>query len=252
MKSVKYTLAALAAIALASFSTAQAQITPNGAGDLVLGIFNSTNSLEFDLGAYSTLSNGETWDLQNIVSGSGVGSGLTFNIVAAGGGAGAGGLGVDEIVTTGTKFAASLPNSLSTENSAITTLEGPNAVTGGTNETPSGANYTAAVQSSGDAASFYKKYGTGTTQFGFGGNYTLGQSYTGSNSIGLYDLLEPNTTGTPESAVEIGTFTFTTTDGDTVLTYDSLSATPEPSAYALGLCAIALFWVLKRRSSTIA
>jgi hypothetical protein len=242
MKSIKYTMAALAVIAIASVSTAQAQITPNGNGDLLLGIFNSTNSLEVDLGAYSTLTNGETWDLQSIPTVAG--TGLTFNISAAGGAGGAGGLGGFEIVTTTTKVPTTV-GSTSTETTAITAATGVNNIESGTDETPSGANYLAYLDSSSAAGSFKTKYNN--NGFGFGTtSYALGQTYTGSNSVDLYDLVNGN------APVDLGTFSFTTTDGDTVLTFDSLAATPEPSAYALGLCAIALFWVLKRRSSTIA
>jgi hypothetical protein len=48
-----------------------------------------------------------------------------------------------------------------------------------------------------------------------------------------------------------GTFQFSTDgSGNDILTYDPTS-TPEPSAYALGLCALALFFVLKRRNAMV-
>jgi hypothetical protein len=73
------------------------------------------------------------------------------------------------------------------------------------------------------------------------------QSHTGSNSSVPYYFLDVNN----DILTPLDSWTFSTSGSDTTLTYGAL-ATPEPSAYALGLCALALFWVLKRRSSTIA
>ena len=211
---------------------------------VILGLFNSTSSLEVDLGAYSSLTNGETYNLAALPTLAG--TGLTLNISGTAYNDVVGGLGAngDEIVTTTTKVPATV-GTISGESSKISTLAAPTALESGTNETPSGANFLAYLDSSSTASSFKTQYGT--TSFGFGtSSYALGQTYTGSNSVGLYDLVSGN------APVEVGTFTFSTTSNDTTLTYNTLSATPEPSAYALGLCALALFWVLKRRSSTVA
>ncbi len=58
----------------------------------------------------------------------------------------------------------------------------------------------------------------------------------------LFDLKAVNGVGK-----DIGTFTLSSSG---VLSFQSASqAVPEPSAYALGICAVVLFWVLKRRRS---
>jgi hypothetical protein len=240
MKSIKYTLAALALIATASFNTAKAQAV----GDVLLGVFNTTNSLQFDLGAYSTLSNGEEWDLGNVTGTIGDTSGdLTFDIAAAAGNSGAsGGLAKSNIAITGSVFNTPTPT-ITSENTAIATVA--TNFTQGTTETPESDDhsYLENLQSASTGGSFAYEYGS--SQFGFGSNYTLGQSWTGNDSAELALLVKNN------SAPQLGTFTTETVDNDTVLTYDTLSV-PEPSAYALGLAALALFWVLKRRSSTVA
>src|ERR1700733_1801040 len=95
MKPLKYTVAALAILAAASFSTsANAALT---AGSLVLGVEDTTgsvsNDLEVNLGTFATLSNNETWNLgtsQATVFGST--STLEFNIAGTGGAGGGGGL----------------------------------------------------------------------------------------------------------------------------------------------------------------
>jgi hypothetical protein len=234
MKSVKYTLAALAVIALASVSNVKAASD----GDVILGVFNSTNSLEFDLGSYSTLTSslptGLSWDLGNVTSTAG--SGLSFSFAAAATSLSAqGGVTKGDIALAGTNIPT--PSAaLGTVESTINSV--PTNFTTGTAETPltDGASYTEELLGS-TAAGAYAKQDNST---GFGLGTDIDAVWTGNDTADLYLLANG-------SATEIGQFTTTTTDGDTTLTFTSLSATPEPSAYALGLCAVALFFVLKRR-----
>jgi hypothetical protein len=232
MKSIKYTLAALAVIALASVSTAKAQDVP---GDYVLGAFNATNSLEFDLG--SSLANGETWNLGNVTSLAG--TGLDFSIVAASEkNFTEGSLPKNTLAVAGVNVASVSVLPLSTVN----TLE--ESVNQGTLETPASSNILDEhLQSNANQSDSYANLDTvltSGTSFGLG--YDIDQVWTGSDSASLFTLT-PN--GTP---VEIGTFSTSTVGGITTLTFDTVAA-PEPSAYALGLCAVALFFVLKRRRS---
>ena len=74
---------------------------------------------------------------------------------------------------------------------------------------------------------------------GFG--YSSNDEQTGAGTDELY-LVSPGTSLT--LAQDLGTFKISSSG---VLTFQS-QAVPEPSAYALGICAVVLFWVLKRRS----
>jgi hypothetical protein len=47
-----------------------------------------------------------------------------------------------------------------------------------------------------------------------------------------------------------GTFSLSGSGSNVTFSFNP-QAVPEPSAYALGLCAMLLFWVLKRRSSIV-
>jgi hypothetical protein len=99
-------------------------------------------------------------------------------------------------------------------------------------------------QLSSDSSSFAAE--DGNNGFGLGGSAGVEKTYTGNDSAPFYFIDYNNSVLTP-----LLTFSTSTVGGDTILTYGAV-ATPEPSAYALGLTALALFWVLKRRSSTVA
>jgi hypothetical protein len=226
MKSIKYTLAALALIAISSFNTAKA----NPTGDVILGIYNTTNSLQFDLGAYSTLTNGETWNLGN-VSSQASGGNLVFSLAAAASNlAAAGGLLKAQIAIAGINLPSTAPSNLGSELTAIGTVEQDQTSSPELESSTTGGSYA------------FEDNGNG---FGLGTANDPAQAFTGTDTANLYTLLKS------AAPVEVGTFTTATTAGDTTLTFNALS-TPEPSAYALGLTALALFWVLKRRSSTVA
>jgi hypothetical protein len=237
MKSIKYTLAALAVIALASVSTAKAQT--GAPGDLILGVFNTTNSLAFDLGTYTNLTSGESWDLGTVSST--VGSNLSFSLAdtANTSTSGAGGVPKNTILLAGTNIPTGTVPTLTSEFGAIQTAE--EAITGSGVTTVAAANghssYFELLESASGAGAYSVE--DGGNGFGIGSNIDV--TWTGSDTADLYSLTK---SGTP---VEVGVFSTATVGGDTVLTFNSLSATPEPSAYALGLCAVALFFVLKRR-----
>jgi hypothetical protein len=233
MKSIKYTLAALAVIALASVSTAKAQT--GAPGDLVLGVFNTTNSLEFDLGTYGSLASGETWDLGNVSSTAG--SNLSFSLadsVASANGT-QGGLPKGAIALAGINIPTGTVPTLTSEIQAISTVQGD--LTGTTVAAANGHSaYFEQLQGASTGGSYAQEDGGN----GFGIASNIDQSWTGNDTADLFTLVKSGT------ATEVGVFTTSTVGGDTILTFDTLAA-PEPSAYALGLCAVALFFVLKRR-----
>jgi hypothetical protein len=260
MKHLKYTVAALAIIAAASFTTsANAQTAV--AGDVLLGAYDSTesgngNSYEINLGTFSSLSNGETWNLGSTLSSLLTnGSDDLFGVSGYGTTANASfGLANNQVI---------LPNLLlDIANSAVSGT--PSSTTSGIVGAISGQNgpfNTAAASplltgTSSTSKSFTEVSiadgTTGSFAKAGGGYYSLGGG--ADNTLAVF-----STSGTVEidtltnggsSAVDAGTFTFSGTASDLTLTFNSpVSTTPEPSAYALGLCAIALFWVLRRRST---
>ncbi len=77
MKPLKYTVAALALIAVASFNQSAKAASP---GDVILGLGNSSTSVEFDLGAFSTLTANESFNLGTTISSTLGTSGVTFDI----------------------------------------------------------------------------------------------------------------------------------------------------------------------------
>jgi hypothetical protein len=86
----------------------------------------------------------------------------------------------------------------------------------------------------------------------FGSNKAIEQpssgSYTGptNSQLDLYQL--NNTTDTPSSTKGVYLGDFSLSSGG-VLTFNGAAAVPEPSAYAMGVIAAALFFVLRRRKA---
>ena len=112
--------------------------------------------------------------------------------------------------------------------------------------------YLGYIESSGAGSWTSAKPGaySGNTAFGIGSEIEQPStgSYTGPTDSVL-DFYEVDTkTGSNEPATFLGTFSLAP-DGILSFTGVAAQATPEPSAYALGLIAIALFVVLKRRKS---
>ncbi len=252
MKPLKYTVAALALIAVASFTqSAKAQ----NFGDLVLGVYDAAsggvaNSYQLDLGAFNSLTNGETFNLGTTVATEFAGdssANLQFNIAAIGVTGQVSGLSNEELAFT----ASTLPASISTSNaSPFTDLKAlVNDWQGTSINLPSstssnGTALLAVSNANSNAGSFDNEF-VKNNVYGLGsGDLTdLEASFTNGTTVELYT--NPNGSSTP---TEVGTFSLSDVGGNEILTFDTV-ATPEPSAYALGLCAIALFFVLKRRSS---
>jgi hypothetical protein len=243
MKNIKYTLAALALIAAASFSTAKAQ----NDGDVIVGVFNSTYSLAFDLGSFSSLSNGEQFNLGNVASL--VTGSSKFAIIGSANSdqTSSGGITAGDVVADGNSsqlLTQAQSGELSPTESTVDTVIGSFNANQLSSQTP-GTNVTkVSYQStSSDPQSFGAQ--DGGNGFGLGAAAGVEQTYTGNNSNIPFYLLDANN-GVLDTELP---FTFSTSGNDTILTY---GAVPEPSAYALGLTALALFWVLKRRNSTVA
>jgi hypothetical protein len=257
MKSIKYTAVALALIAAASFtSSAKAQT----AGDIILGLYDANssgtgtvvpNSYELDLGSFSSLTPGETFNLGSSISSefsSDSAASLVFNI-AGSGATGAGGLSAKETAFT----ASSLPTlpqhgGNTTENANLQNEIGlfneGTALTLGSSTSSTGTSISGISLANSNSGSFDTVINDNSGSYGYAGNALL-SAYPASGAVDFYTVTNSNS---QESAVLDGTFVFGGTASDTTLTFSPV-ATPEPSAYALGLCAVALFWVLNRRRS---
>ncbi len=249
MKSLKYTVAALAAIALASFtSSAMAQTVPP-TGDLIFGAYDTTGAItlsyELDLGAFSSLSNGETWNLGTTASSlfSSDSANIVWNIAGTGGSPGGGGLAKKAVAIT-VESLPSLPTNNTTEFGAIANVYA--AFNQGTSLTlvPTTSSNGTAIQAvsltNTNTSSVQQEFTTNGGGYGYGDGFS--DTYPSTDAVTL-ELIPNTTTG----ASADGTFVLSN-NGDT-LTYNALAATPEPSAYALGACAVALFLVLRRRKS---
>jgi hypothetical protein len=262
MKPLKYTMAALALIAAASFnSSAQAQVTPT-AGDVILGVYDSAatgavpTSYEVDLGAFSSLGLGtgktETWNLGTTIASTfsaDSSSALEFNIAASASSlAAAGGLASKEIAFTAETLPTLSPSN-SSVNTDIAATEVPTLASTGTGildgTSSTGTKFEAFTVANGTNGSFEGEI-VNANNYGLGGSGQILDSFPSTDLLTLFTKTGTGSGDTTANA--FGTFQFSTVDGDEILTFDP-AAVPEPSAYALGLCALVLFFVLKRRSS---
>jgi hypothetical protein len=98
-----------------------------------------------------------------------------------------------------------------------------------------------------DSYTFLLTNGGTTTTYGLGNLSHLEQTGLGSDS--LYAFIGSSATPKPNATL-LGTFTLSDPAGGPLLTFTPV-ATPEPSAYAVGICAFLLFVVLKRRHSVV-
>ena len=247
MKNLKFTTAALALLAAVSFTTS-AHATAGAS--LILGVYDSNNtglgSYEANIGTVASLFDGETWALGSTATGvfsSDSGATLKFAIAATGGniGSAANGLpGVKEIALTTTGTITPPGTGNSTLNTNITALYNEYGASNTTTLT-AGSNYTN-LSIGNITGSFQTEVGLNGGSYGLasGAQPNILSAYTTGEVVALDEF-----TSGASSTTEVGTFTVTSTG----LTFNTLASTLEPSAYALGMCAMLLFLVLKRRSS---
>ena len=240
MKPLKYTMAALAVIAVASFT--QSAMAQANVGDLVLGVYDtsggSTVSFELDLGAFCSLSNGKTWTLGTAVSGlysTDSTASLQWDISGTGGSTGGGGLGTKVVALTAETFTP-VSGQNANEIQAIETLDSNYG------ESDSTALSDGFSKPNANTGSFATEYALNNGGYGY--DTAAADTYPSTDSVTFYTVAN-KLSGAPTGVAD-GTFTLS--DNGDILTYNT-AAVPEPSAYALGLCALALFWVLKRRNS---
>jgi hypothetical protein len=269
----KLTVAALALAAIGLASTAaSAQVTP-GANDLVLSfqLAGVNTDLEVDLGSISALnlSPGAVTNLSSLFSLSDVSS--TFGASWANNTLGTGvnwsvaGInGVNDgssFYATSTAAAASVRTSnvggLGTAHDTIALLTTGAAGQGSLNGAPNGGAGTASSALIGGVVTTVNPTGTPagslsesyTTLSGGNPGYTFVSNLeaTGATTDDLFSFTPQSKVGTKfPLATDLGTFSLTATGFSFTA---AGQAVPEPSAYALGICAAVLFLVLRRRQS---
>ena len=233
-----YKLALLAALGLASVTVAQAQnyyndgTGANAAGDLIVGVSQSGvgNTEVIDIGAFTSLYNGETWNLSSLgLSSAGFSSTLSssalFGVVGDYNNPGAG---ADSLYATTTGFT---PNKINGSGSFGTDDGGLSNVQLGS----------AAIGSGNDWVSQNNAQVSGTMAAALG--YSPNASVTGVAD--LFTINDDN------SAPQLdGTFTLNPTTE--VLTFDTV-AVPEPTTYGLvaaaGLLVVSLRNKFSRRQA---
>ena len=124
---------------------------------------------------------------------------------------------------------------------------------GGYDSELSTANANNAIVTAASAGNSWSSFKPGVAdgQVAFGIGTDIEQAATGATgpTNSVLDLYEVDTkTGSNQPATFLGAFDLSSTG---LLTFDpaSAEAVPEPSAYALGITALVLFGVLKRRKS---
>jgi hypothetical protein len=266
MKHTKLLTTAALALASAALiqSSASAQVSAQ-TGDLVLGFDEvggtnpgSTQDYEVDLGAFTNYA--------------AAGYTISFNLntdLTTAYGSGYGDRTDVEYAIVGTNGTATGAKTL-----YVATPGADGAPTTSTNQSPGAADIQAYTLALNNATSASLKQGTlqftNSTTNGFTQAYNnangniFGQSTLGDTPLAqyisttgadqtttaeLYALPQSISNAVPAIPVDEGTFSFDSADG--ILTFTSATAlsTPEPSAYALGICALVLFAVLKRRHS---
>lgn len=206
MKS-SYKLALLAALGLASVSAVQAQNAVSG--DLIVGVYQpgAANTEVVDLGAATSLTDGETWNLSSALSG----AGITLSSTAMFGVAGDVNNG-DSTSLFYSTFGASNTHKIASfsawnsRDTALTTVPLGSEVTG------SATAWDQEVQ----------PVNSGTLGAALG--YNIDEPVTGAVQFW-------STEANNASPAKDGTFTLNTATD--VLTYNGITAVPEPSTYGL-------------------
>ena len=257
MKMNKLTMAALALAAIGFSSTAASAATVNvGLQDLVLGFqvpsgTGASTNLEVDLGSFSLFTPTATLTLAQLsvndltsVYGSNWASVVNWSVAGS-----TTSLGANAFYATSTTSIKTNSGLSGPSGNIITFTAGLNNQTSTANSTTS-----ATIGDSSTAASAIPSSYTSTEQ-GNGFTFIPNAEQIGAGTNELYSFTQQNKVGSGKTAAfppatDLGTFALSSTG---VLTYTGINAAavPEPSAYALGICAVLLFIVLRRRHSVV-
>ncbi len=253
MKSLKF--AALAFAGLAMFSQS-AKAVPGSVGDLILAVYNTSDTYAVDLGSETAFSaTAGTMNLSNIVSDADLntifGAGLSSTQWEVIGTSGTGG--PFTIGGTGVFQDAAIVTDVNTPSAGYShnALSGSASQIGGFLNTLTSSGTTAYSSNSAEAALFATNGPSNESSPSL--EWNLPSSVIPEVSFGstatLY-LLNPKSNATGPSVgvtTTLGTFQFV---GGTTFEYN-YSAVPEPSTYALlGMGALLLVWIVRRRSAS--
>lgn len=265
----KLTVAALAfaAIGLASTAASAQTVSVGSPQDLILGFqlvnsatANSPTDLEVDLGSYTLFNNaapGTTLNLSSLLSATDLttlasswnsttsGTGVTWSVAGITSATATPTASFD--VTSTTSIKTGTQNTLQPIYSTISSLAGglnnqPQASTASSALIGSASNPASGISSSYTALENGNGYGFVPNAEATGATTDVLYSFTPQTASGGHGGSEP-------PAITLGTFTLTDNGGVAGFTFTTPAAVPEPSAYALGICAVLLFLVLKRRHS---
>jgi len=218
-------------------TSAQAQYN---AGDLIVGFTTgSGNDVVYDLGTFSSLVNGETWNISSTLSGAGHANlnNLNWGVVGAQSTGASGSLKTSyATVPTGQ---AAIPANVPSTGTFSSIATAVNTIGQFITSGPSGTDAASDAASwngetiVGGSSTYFNVYGSGTPNLP---NSTTSASFTSGSVVeDFYGVKANNTAGTL-----LGTFTF---DSTGTL---SFTAVPEPSTYGL-LAGLGLMVVTIRR-----
>lgn len=256
----KLTIAAAAFLALGYASVASAQTVSASQGDLILGfeLAGNPSNLEVDLGSASnlTINTSQTTlaqlNVQDLINT--YGSNWYSNV------AGTGAMWSVAAYLNGNAFElTSTPGNPLQDQGSSSVGPAANLVNGlatGLNGAAQASNSSSAVigNASAAASTIPNSYTYQITDGGNGTNYNYNGDQAEQTGAGNDELYSVTTGSKPRggnfpNAADIGTFSLSSAGVLTFTGLDAPASTPEPSAYALGICAMLLLWVLKRRST---
>ena len=258
----KLTVAALALAAIAFASTsASAQTVTAGNNDLILGFevgsgTGASSNLEVDLGSFNLYTTGQSFTLPQLTVsdlvatyGSGWASTVLWSVAGSYIDANGKAFEATSANTTAPKTNSDLSTPYSNITSMAPALNGQAQTANSTKSAVIGNSSTAASAIPGSYTSAFTASGASS---GFGD--TGISEAQGATTDELYQFSQLNEVGSGRNAAfpaatDLGTFTLSNAG---VLSFTSkTAAVPEPSAYALGICAGLLFLVLRRRASVL-
>jgi hypothetical protein len=248
----------LAAISFASTSASAQSINSVATNDLVLGFETddggSSNVLEVNLGLASQFStSASTFTLSQVTNtdlagafGTSWASAIDIIWGVAGNSSGTGSTGAFDVTYNKSGAPSSTSSTRTTVSGQVNAFTQSGTLVSATPE----SDTTSAAQLATGSGTFSQYIGETAGDYGSLPKFSTvfnDQSDT-VDPLGSLKLYSDSSSG----ATLLGSFTLASTGvGNETFTFTGAQAVPEPSAYALGICAMLLFWVLKRRSSIV-
>lgn len=267
MKLITVATLALAAIGFASTS-ASAQSVTTGSQDIILGFEindgtgqGATSNLEIDLGATSLFTSSYSVNSFSQVLGADLSSVYGANWASRSDLVwGVGGVLSDGSVQNNFSLTSQVALKTGTNGNLANPFGQVGQLAAGLNSTPAlsspSAGSVPTSQSNGWTGARTASGAVTTDDFRLSGFSGGGQSETATGPIGSLNLytFTPNTASRNEPPATLdGAFSLAGSGSTATFSYlgAAPASVPEPSAYALGICAVGLFVVLRRRNSIV-